>query len=309
MHLDKLHPELRKTYSRIPAVPFHNPVVLTLLKVLSAIPRKAKPTPGVSVVNKQLKTASVRIYRPEGELSGAGMFWIHGGGYIIGDATVNDGECAQYARDFKMVVVSVEYRLAPRHKFPLGLDDCFEAWQWLVDNAQELGVSPDRLVISGQSAGGGLAAALVQRVFDSGGTQPVGQALLCPMLDDRTAANTELDAVKNRLWNNKNNRGGWTYYLGVAPGRSDLPPYAAPARREDLSGLPPAWVGVGDVDLFYQEDCDYAARLTAAGVPCTLKVTPGAPHAFEMLAPDTSVAKDFTASNYQFLREVLALPS
>ena len=125
------------------------------------------------------------------------------------------------------------------------------------------------------------------------------------MLDDRTAARSELDAVKNRMWNNKNNRAGWTCYLGQAPGLADVPAYAAPARREDLSGLPPTWLGVGDVDLFYQEDIKYAERLKEAGVSCELKIVPGAPHAFETLVPTAPLSIDFMASHYAFIQQVL----
>jgi len=124
----------------------------------------------VAIVDQGLNCAGVRIYRPEGELSGAGMLWIHGGGYVVSNVAINDRECARYARDLKITVVSVSYRLAPEHPFPCAMDDCFEAWQWILSNVGDLGVSPDRIVISGQSAGGGLAAGLVQRVWSS--TQP-----------------------------------------------------------------------------------------------------------------------------------------
>lgn len=307
MNIDSLHPQLRKTYGRIPAIPFHNPVALALLKFLSGLSRPGKPIAGVAIYQQQHAAGCVRVYRPEGEQSGAGLLWIHGGGYLIGNAATNERECAQYALDLKAVVVSVEYRLAPRHPFPCALDDCFTAWQWLLQNADELGVDANRIVIAGQSAGGGLAAALAQRIFDGGGVQPAGQSLIYPMLDDRTAARRELDAIKHRLWNNRNNRGGWTHYLGQAAGLDEVPPYAVPARRADLSGLPPAWVGVGEVDLFYEEDVEYARRLQEAGVDCELYTVPGAPHAFEMLVPDAPVSRDFVAANNQFMRRVLGL--
>jgi acetyl esterase/lipase len=307
MNLDKVHPQLRKTYSRIPAVPFHNPVVLALIKLLGAIPRRTRSLAGVSIFVHKHDSGSVRVYRPEGAESGAGVLWIHGGGYIIGDAATNDRECALYARDLGVVVVSVEYRLAPRNPFPCALDDCVAAWRWFQAQAGELGVAPERIAIAGQSAGGGLAAALAQRLFDLGDVQPAGQVLIYPMLDDRTAARRELDAIGHRLWHNRSNRGGWTRYLGQAPGQDRLPPYAAPARRENLSGLPPAWLGVGDIDLFYEESIDYATRLQSGGVDCELVTVSGAPHAFEMLVPEAPVSRDFVDSQYRFLRRVLAL--
>jgi len=307
MKIDQLHPQLRKAYRWIPAIPFHSRIFLALVKLLSLIPRRTKPVPGVTIVEHKLGTARVRLYRPEGEHAGAALLWIHGGGYIIGSPAMNDKECARYAVELNIAVVSVGYRLAPGYRFPCAIDDCFEAWQWLQDNAGVLGVCRDRIAISGQSAGGGLAAALAQRVYDHGGVQPVGQALIYPMIDDRTAAHKTLDAVGHKLWSNRNNRGAWSHYLGRAPGASALPPYAAPARREDLAGLPPAWVGVGDIDLFYQENAVYAARLNEAGVSCELVVVPGAPHGFEVFAGDAPVSRDFMASNYRFLRRVLQL--
>lgn len=317
MNLEKVHPQLQKTYGRIPPVPFHSRVFLTFVSLLSVvlglvkkllvILRGPRETPGLGVTERKLVNAGVRVYQPEGASSGAGLLWIHGGGFVVGDAASSDSQCAAYARDLNLTVVSVEYRLAPRYPFPCAMDDCFEAWQWFQDNSADLGVSPERIVISGQSAGGGLAAGLAQRVFDHGGVQPAGQALFYPMLDDRTAARTELDAVKHRLWNNRNNRGGWSYYLGQAPGLPEVPAYAAPARRQDLAGLPTTWIGVGDIDLFYAEDCEYAERLGDAGVRCQLEVVPAAPHAFELFVADAPISIEFMQSNYQFLRQVLNL--
>lgn len=307
MKISEVHPQLRNGISRIPAMPYHNPIALALFKLLlKALPNR-KSMFGVSIVEQQLANASVRIYRPEGELSGAGLLWIHGGGLIVGSALMDDSVCVQYANDLKLVVVSVEYRLAPQHPFPAAIDDCFAAWQWFQNTAYDLGVAPERIVIAGQSAGGGLTACLAQRIFDAGGAQPAGQALFCPMLDDRTAARYELDAIKHRIWNNKNNRGGWSMYLGHAPGKAEEPQYIAAARRKDFSGLPPAWIGIGDIELFYDEACAYADRLKAAGVSCELEVVPGAPHGFEIFCAEAPVTRDYLASCNRFLRKVLKL--
>ncbi|POP51947.1 alpha/beta hydrolase [Zhongshania marina] len=307
MNIENINPQLQKAYRRIPAVPFHNRFLLPLLQFLSLRQSRAKSIPGITIKQHQLDNCGIRVYQTKGEQSGAGLLWIHGGGYIIGSALMNDLECARYAQDLNITVVSVDYRLAPQHPFPAASDDCFEAWQWIINNAEHLGVSADRFVISGQSAGGGLAAGLVQRIHDKGGVQPAGQALFCPMLDDRTASRSELDDIKHRLWNNKNNRGAWTYYLGQVPGLDQTPPYAVPARRENLGGLPPSWIAVGDVDLFYEEDQRYASRLQEAGVNCEMHIVPGAPHAFEAIAPDAEVSIAIMQSNHQFLRRVLAL--
>lgn len=307
MDIEKVHPQLRQVIGRIPSVPFHNRVMLSVLKIAMRFAPKPKIVDGVSITEQQLNNAAVRVYRPEGELSGAALLWIHGGGMIIGSAATNDRECSVYAKELKSVVVSVEYRLAPKHTFPCATDDCFEAWQWMQSNADALGFDPARIVISGQSAGGGLAASLAQQVYDAGGVQPAGQALFCPMLDDRTAARVELDAIKHRVWNNTNNRGGWSWYLGHDVGEPELAEYAAPARRKDLSGLAETWIGVGDVDLFCEEDTLYAERLREAGVNCELEIVEGAPHAFETFAPTAPITIDFMASNDRFLRRVLKL--
>ncbi|MVF13441.1 alpha/beta hydrolase [Ketobacter sp. MCCC 1A13808] len=308
MNLKRVHPQLRKTYKRIPTLPFHNTAVLGLAKFCSRfLQPRAKSKYGVLLSRHRLSNSNIRVYRPEGECSGAGLLWIHGGGYIFGAAGFNDKECARYARELKLVVVSVDYRLASEFPFPCALDDCYEAWQWFLEQCTQLGVSPHRIVVSGQSAGGGLAAGLVQRIADQSGIQPAGQALFCPMLDDRTASLKELDKVQHLGWNSKSNRRGWSDYLGLAPGSPTVPPYASPARRENLSGLPPAWIGVGDIDLFYQEDCDYAGSLTKAGVACDLKIVPGAPHGFETVAPDVPITREFYDSHDQFLRKALQL--
>lgn len=307
MKIDQVHPELRKAIGRVPPLPFHNKLFLSAVNGLIKIMPRTKSVAGVSITEAKLDNASVRIYRPPGELSGAGLLWIHGGGLITGFAAMNDRECAQYARELKLVVVSVDYRLAPKHSYPGAIDDCFDAWQWLQKNARDLGVDPTRIAISGQSAGGGLAASLCQRIRDGGGIQPAAQALFCPMLDDRTAARRELDALNHRIWNNRSNQAGWSLYLGQAPGQPVTAQYAVPARREELSGLPKAWIGIGDIDLFHEEARQYAERLNAAGVKCQLDVVPMAPHAFETFAPKAPLSRSFLQGYNRFLRTALGL--
>ncbi len=308
MDISELHPELRKTYSRIPTLPLQRAPVRWIVRTLmNLVPNKAKSVPGIAVEDRQLSNCAVRIYRPESNASGAGLVWIHAGGYVMGNTGMNDGDCINLARELGLVVVSVNYRLAPGHPFPAAHEDCLAAWNFLVEAAPELGVDPKRIAVLGQSAGGGLAAGLVQRIADSSEVQPAAQVLMYPMLDDRPAANTALDEVKHRFFDNKSNRGGWECYLGQAAGADTVPPYAVAARREDLSGLPPTWIGVGDVDLLYAEDCEYAERLRAAGVNCQLHIADRAPHAYDAMAPDSSVSQETRDSVYQFLREHLNL--
>jgi acetyl esterase/lipase len=228
---------------------------------------------------------------------------------LTGAAFIDDRQCAEYARVLKVLVVSVDYRLAPEFPYPAAIDDCLEAWQWFVRNAESMGVDPRRIVIAGQSAGGGLSACLAQRVHDRGGAQPAGVALLCPMLDDRTAARSELDVLAHRIWDNKNNRAGWGAYLAQPPGSPEAPPYAVAARRADLSGLPPTWLAVSDIDLLFDEGKQYHERLCASGVDAQLYVIPQAPHGFEALLPGSRLARELFQANYEFLRMRLALPS
>ncbi len=268
---------------------------------------KIKPFPGVTIEDYQLTHRNVRVYRPEGSANRAALLWIHGGGFIMGDISNNDRECAAIARTLGIVVVSTGYRVAPKHPFPAALDDCFEAWSYLQAHAEQWQLDRYRVAVQGQSAGGVLAASLIQRIADTGGVQPAAQLLMYPMLDDRTALNMALDPIKHRLWNNKNNRAAWSWFLGQPAGQPEAPRYAAAARREDLTGLPPTWIGVGECDLFYQEDCDYAARLKAAGVPCEFFVGPQCPHGYDLIAPEASVSQALIQEYYRYLRSCLKL--
>jgi len=307
MKIEQIHPELRRRFRFIPQLPFHNRAFVILANLLLKIIPKKKAINGVLIEERKLENASVRIYRPEVELLGAGLLFIHGGGFIIGTAAMMDRICAKWAQDLKLLVVSVEYHLAPKYPFPCALDDCLEAWHWLQHEAQVIGVDTDRIAVVGQSAGGGLAASMTQRILDEGGIQPAAQALFYPMLDDRTAALRELDSIKHRVWNNKCNKAGWSDYLGQPPGEPEVPQYAVPARRDNLVDLPPTWIGIGDIDLFYGECCQYSARLNEAGVRCQLHVAPMAPHAFELIMPNASVTCCAIDSYYCFVREWLGL--
>jgi acetyl esterase/lipase len=173
-------------------------------------------------------------------------------------------------------------------------------------HASELGVDPRRVVVSGQSAGGGLAAALTQRLHDEGGQQPAAQLLLCPMLDDRTALREELTRERHFVWNNDNNRGGWQCYLAQEPGLPEVPPYSVPARRESLAGLPATWLSVGTIDLFLEETIAYAERLKSSGVECEFFLGEGGSHAFESYFPSSSISAAHWESMYAFVRRVLA---
>jgi acetyl esterase/lipase len=308
MELSRIAPELRKSVRRFPAMPVASPWFRQLSRLALPLIRSAA-SPGVVIEQAIPGAPGVRVHRPEQNRSRAALLWIHGGGLVMGAAKQDDRLCGATAAELGIVVVAADYRLAPEFPFPTPLDDCHLAWTWLLRNAARLGVDPGRVIVGGQSAGGGLAAALAQRLYDEDGVQPIAQWLFCPMLDDRTAARRELDEIGHRVWNNKNNRYGWGAYLGSRPDESEPgalespPRYAVPARRDDLTGLPPAWIGVGDVDLFHEEDLAYADRLRAAGVAAAFHGVPGAPHGFEAWAPNTMISRDFVDAGRQWLSD------
>ena len=297
MKLEQVAPELRSRARWMPRISMRRPWVRRLGRALTRRMR-AVEVPGV-----RLETVDgVRVYHPDDVRSDAALLWIHGGGLVAGSAVPDDRFCGETARELGITVVSAEYRLAPENPCPAAIDDCHTAWTWLQKQSETFGVDPARVVVGGQSAGGGLAAALVQRLYDEGGPQPLAQWLFCPMLDDRTAARRDLDRVGHLVWDNRLNHFGWQSYLAAEPGVSEVPRYAVPARRGDLGGLPPAWIGVGDIDLFHDEDHAYAEQLLEDGVEARFHLVPGAPHGFEAWAPGTDLARAYLAAARTWLR-------
>lgn len=273
-----------------------------LLRRLLAAPGPVAPD--VTVTERHVGpdgAVRVVVHRPH-LASGASLLWMHGGGLVAGRAETNNAMCSWLAATMGITVVAVDYRLAPEHPFPAALDDCRVALDWLHDASAELGLDPDRLAIGGVSAGGGLAATLAQRALDELGPSICAQLLVSPMLDDRTV----LRPVSRQpwlVWTPASNRYGWTAYLGRRPRESDDRRYISAARRADLTGLPPAWIGVGDLDLFHDEAVDYAARLRAVGVPVVTHVGPGLYHGADSSFPDaTETTRAFRSSLQTFLR-------
>ncbi|GAA2041771.1 alpha/beta hydrolase [Agromyces tropicus] len=313
MRVADLHPDLRRAYRWFPRPRIRHRWQRRMAQAALALIPSPRPTDGSRFERVEFSApgTGVRVFTPvdpAGPATSArgALLWIHGGGFVIGAAAQDDTWCARLAERLGVVVVSVEYRLAPEHPFPVPLDDCLTAWQWLQDAASARGIDPTRVAVGGQSAGGGLAAALAQRLLADGGPRPAAQLLYCPMLDDRTAARRDLDAVRHFAWTNRDNLVGWSSYLHAPPGADVVPDFAVPARRADLTGLPPAWIGVGDIDLFHDEDLAYAAALRDAGVECTADVVPGAPHGFESIARGAEVTHAFQARARAWLGERLA---
>ena len=285
-----------------------------LLRALTRIGRGRAPKGGelVDLGNG----ASVRVHRPADAAATdagsrrPGILYLHGGGLIIGSAVQGDPLCRRLADELGAVAASVGYRLPPEHPYPAPLDDCYAALQWL---AAQPDVDPARIAVIGLSAGGGLAASLALLARDRGEFALAGQVLAYPMLDDRTDESAAAHPRMLRLWNGPSNRLGWGMYLGAGtagPSVTTLDAatleHAVPARRADLSGVAPAWIGVGTFDLFHDEDVEYARRLTEAGVPTELHVIEGAYHGFDASEATAAVSVDFVQRQVDALRGMLA---
>lgn len=234
----------------------------------------------------------VLIYSPPGKAEGKrpAICHIHGGGYVVGRADISDFSNRAFALTLGCVVVSVDYRKAPETQWPGARDDCYAALTWMCENADALGIDVDRIAIAGESAGGGHAAAVAIHARNMGGPKLVLQLLDAPMLDDRTGTTADPHPHTGEfVWTPASNRFGWTSMLGVEAGSADVKEEMVPARVRDYSGLPPAFISVGALDLFLEEDMEYVRRLTREGIPAELYVIPGAYHGFGVagLTPQT----------------------
>lgn len=267
--------------------------------------------PGVEVGRHTLPTSdgaelALRWYYPTSGLPGSAVLYLHGGGMIYSLAETEptyDAIVRAYVASSGVPMLMVDYRVAPEHPDPTPVEDCYAALSWLAQNAAALGADPARLAVAGDSAGGGLAAGVSLLARDRGGPSLAAQLLIYPMLDDRTVTPDPQLAAELLTWNYEDNRTGWGALLGDR-GDGDVSVYAAPARAQDLTGLPPTYIDVGDLDIFRDEDVAYAARLSAAGVPTELHVHPGCPHAFEGLAPTAEVSQRVVADRVRRLRAI-----
>jgi acetyl esterase/lipase len=213
----------------------------------------------------------------------------------------------QIAQVCSCVIVSVDYRLAPDTHFPGSLEDNYAALRWLYNNADELGVDRTRIAVGGESAGGGHAAILAIAARDRGEIPLCYQWLIYPMLDDRTGTRRAVPAhIGSFIWTRESNKYGWTSFLGVEAGSATVPAGAVPGRLENMAGLPPAFIGVGSLNLFVEENIEYAVRLTRAGVPVELHAVPGAYHGFDVIAPEASVSRRFSQNWLNALSKAFA---
>ncbi len=309
----EIHPQLRLVAALKPQFRL-NPTSAALIKrVLPWViwPRTCRDVAIENIwIDKEIEQPRLRlrIYQPKNAASPApALLWLHGGGYVIGTPEMDDRACIEFARSLGLIVVSVDYRLAPEHPFPAALEDAWAALNWMAAHAQELALDPARIALGGSSAGGGLAAALAQLTCDRGGVQTAFQLLIYPMLDDRTVLRKEIQDKDFLVWPRSSNRFGWESYLGQPCGEDHVPAYAVSTRREDLNGLPPAWIGVGTLDMFFDEDVRYAKRLRDSGVEVTLDIVPGAFHGFDALRPRLELAAAFREAQIQALKSALFL--
>ena len=306
-------PELLPMLDLIPAVELTEEALPVLREARFPLPETPGAAEAVSLETRTLPgpkgapDVQILVYRPR-QASGLlpCIFHVHGGGFVGGSADSLTPVHLAMAMQLDCMIVSVDYRLAPEVCFPGAVEDCYAALAWLFTKAQALGVDDQRIGVMGESAGGGLAAALALLVRDRGEHRLAFQHLTYPMLDDRTCVTTDPHPhVGQFIWTPQMNLFGWSALLGRAPGSTDVSPYAAPARAQDLSRLPATFISTGALDLFLEEDLDYGRRLLRQGVPVEMHVYPGGFHGFDFMA-DAGVSRaarrDSLAALARFLR-------
>lgn len=293
-----IDPELARALEGVPSFDYSADTLAVMRPLVAGLTLDAPPAPGVTTREQFIDGpdgTAIRLLVSEptdGPRTGA-MLWLHGGGQIVGSS---DGYAAlnrYYAQETGAVIVSVDYRLAPEDPYPAGLEDCYSALKWVHEAAAEWGIPADRIAVAGESGGGGLAAGLTVLARDRGEFAISAQFLMYPMLDDRTGTPAEPDPLPYA--------GGhvvrqptldfiWHSVLGREPGGDDVPLTVAPARAEDLAGVPPTTLLIGDLDILIGESLRYARTLIRSGVPTDLHVFPGSYHAFLTMAPQADVS-------------------
>jgi len=294
------------TFEDLPAARAASKMMIAAMKkqwpALKGVKTEDRSIPGP----KGAPNIAVRIYRPEKRSAKLpALLWIHGGGYMLGEIDQEDLIANQLTLAANCVTVSAGYRLAPEHPYPAPLEDCYAALKWLATHADEIGVDRSRIAIGGASAGGGLAAGLALLARDRAEVNIVFQLLVYPMLNDCNIAPASDLLPDTLFWTRANNLAGWRSYLGCQPGGKGISCYAAASRATNLEGLPPAYITVGDLDLFAQEDIDYARRLIEAGVSTELHVYPGGCHAFDMLVPGADISQRFVKDMLRAVNKAL----
>lgn len=308
---EKVHPDLKDGFTRLPPIIDNVRDVKTLRDRLSPNLEALPTDAAVAVRNEmipgdeQAPELRVRIYEPK-EKKGAlpALLWIHGGGYLVGSPESDEGLLIQIAKELQCVVVAPDYRLAPEQRFPAAVDDCYRTLQWMTNEQNSLKIKTNRVAVAGASAGGGLTAAVALKARDEKGPEICFAMPLYPMLDNRNATASSYQITDARVWNRDAAEAAWALYFSE-DFRGDISPYAAPARAENLSGLPPMYIMVGALDMFRDEIIEYAKRLLDAGVPVELHIYPDAFHSFENMLPDAKISQEARSEYIKALGQAL----
>lgn len=273
-----------------------------------AIAAQIPDEPSVSVEEVQAPRSdgsalAIRLLRPT-EATGPlpVLVWFHGGGQVLGYAAQDDPTLKHLVLEVGCIVASVDYRLAPEAPAPAAAEDGLLAHRWLRSQAAALGIDEGRIALAGQSGGGGIAAATALMIRDQGEPAPLFQALSYPMLDDRNTTASSHEVTDIGIWDRATNILAWNLILGDRAGADEVPPYSAPARTTDLTGLPPTFIAAAELDVFRDENLSYATRLQASGVPVELHLYPGAYHAFDLFAPEAAVSAAYVHAWHGYLR-------
>ena len=300
----RIDPELLPALDEMPALDITRDNVERVRELMAERPQPPSTVEvmhDTNLVATENGDVTVHIYRKSEHQNQSALLWVHGGGYLLGNA--EDERARVIAEALDCTVVSVEYRLAPEHPFPAGVNDCFAVLQWMAAESSELNINPARIAIGGASAGGGMSAGVALMNRDKGGVPLAFQLLLYPMIDNLHA--TESGQYENHpIWNQGTSFNAWEMYLDGSPGEA-ASPYAAASRATDLSGLPPAYICVGSEDLFRDEDVEYAQRLSAADIPCELAVFPGMYHGGDMFVPNATGSERLKTSFLRALGDAL----
>jgi len=311
--LSRLDPELAPVVAQVPVLDLTDLVAArAALALMYAQINTAAPDPAVTRSDHRVPGAAgdpqvqLRVFRPadaDGQVLPC-LYWTQGGGYVLTAPDMDDQWCEQIAHTHHCAVVSVDWRRAPETPFPGPAEDCYAGLAWVVRHAADQLIDTTRIVIGGHSSGGGSTAGLALLIRDRGEFTIAHQLLIYPMLDDTNSTPSSHLVTDPQVWNRTSNEIGWRGYLGDTYGTDRVSPYAAPTRMADLSGLAPATILTGELDLFVDEDITYAQRLMHAGVPTELHVYPGAHHGFDRHVPTATVSRRLYADRDATLHRV-----
>ena len=298
--LNRLDPEFMPVVSKLPVLDLTNIEAVRAARAYGHVPKS-----NLSISHSDYWTPSkdnkpsvmLRIFKPSSNTNDVlpCLYWIQGGGYVITSPDLDDQFCEEIVNKHQCAVVSVDWRRAPEHPFPAALHDCYTGLAWIIENASQLQIDINRIVVGGRSSGGGSATSLALLIRDKGEFNITHQILISPMLDDTNSTPSSYMVTEPQLWNRTNNEIAWRSYLGTNYGTKNISPYAAPTRMTDLSGVAPATIMTGELDLFVDEDIIYANRLMQSNVSTELHVYRGAPHGFDHMVPTAQISQRFTS--------------